>query len=241
MTAEMNGKASSLSGTAAPTRRVIDAPIRMCHWLSALVFAGAWLTAESEYWRTLHITLGYILAGLLLFRLLYGLMGPRQARLSNWLKRTTSLVGVAFGRDGGPLGLVACLKSLQQGLMALLVLLLLLNIIPLTLSGYISNLDAPEWIAELHEFFASLMLALIGLHLGLVLLGSLLRRQNLIRPMLTGRVPGRGPDLVKHNHAWLAMLILIVAVSFGTYTWRSPVSLMDSPFNHSERQHDESD
>ncbi|WP_158253709.1 cytochrome b/b6 domain-containing protein [Chromobacterium alticapitis] len=222
------------------TRRVIDAPIRMFHCLSSLAFAGAWLTAESEHWRALHITLGYTLAGLLLFRLLYGLLGPRQARLSNWLKRVAPLSGLLFWRERQQ-GLTQCLKPLQQGLMALLVVLLWLNIIPLTLSGYFSNLDGPEWIAESHELMANLMLALIALHLGLVLLGSLLRRQNLIRPMLTGRVPGRGPDLAKHNHAWLAMLILIAAVCFVTYSWQSPGSLIDQQYTSSERQHDEYD
>ncbi|MFP5400059.1 MAG: cytochrome b/b6 domain-containing protein, partial [Gammaproteobacteria bacterium] len=49
----------------APSRRVVDAPTRMFHWLFALSFAGAWLSAESEHWRALHVTLGYTLAGLL--------------------------------------------------------------------------------------------------------------------------------------------------------------------------------
>jgi cytochrome b len=61
---------------------VIDAPTRAFHWLFALSFAGAYLSADGERWRLLHVTLGYTLAGLLVFRLLYGLWGPRQVRLS---------------------------------------------------------------------------------------------------------------------------------------------------------------
>src|SRR5690349_2050321 len=57
---------------AARGRRVTDAPTRMFHWLFALSFAGGWLTAESEHWRALHVTLGYTMAGLLGFRLVYG-------------------------------------------------------------------------------------------------------------------------------------------------------------------------
>ena len=53
--------------TAAPTRRVIDAPMRMFHWLFALCFVGAYASADGEHWRMLHVTLGYTLAGLLLF------------------------------------------------------------------------------------------------------------------------------------------------------------------------------
>ena len=38
-------------------------------------FAGAWLTSESERWRLLHVTLGYTMVGLVLFRLLWGVLG----------------------------------------------------------------------------------------------------------------------------------------------------------------------
>jgi cytochrome b len=58
-------------------RRLIDAPIRMFHTLFAVCFIGANLSADSEHWRLLHVTLGYILAGLLAFSLIYGLIGPR--------------------------------------------------------------------------------------------------------------------------------------------------------------------
>ena len=70
------------AAAAQPSRRVIDAPTRMFHWLFALSFVGAYLTAEGERLRMLHVTLGYTLAGLLVFRLVYGLVGPRQVRLS---------------------------------------------------------------------------------------------------------------------------------------------------------------
>ena len=74
--------ASATPAAAQPSRRVIDAPTRMFHWLFALSFVGAYLTAEGERLRMLHVTLGYTLAGLLVFRLVYGLVGPRQVRLS---------------------------------------------------------------------------------------------------------------------------------------------------------------
>ena len=58
-----------------PSRLVTDAPTRMFHWLFALSFVGAYLTADGERWRLLHVTLGYTMAGLLGFRVLYGLLG----------------------------------------------------------------------------------------------------------------------------------------------------------------------
>ena len=45
---------------------VWDAPVRVFHWLLVLSFFGAYITAKSESWRLLHVTLGYTLAGLVL-------------------------------------------------------------------------------------------------------------------------------------------------------------------------------
>ena len=76
---------------ATPVRRITDAPTRMFHWLFALSFLGAYLTADGERWRMLHVTLGYTMAGLLAFRVLYGLFGPRQAGLGLlWRKLTAA-------------------------------------------------------------------------------------------------------------------------------------------------------
>ncbi|MBK7026675.1 MAG: hypothetical protein IPH40_07130 [Polaromonas sp.] len=54
---------------------MIDAPTRMFHWLFVLSFLGAYLTADGERWRMLHVTLGYTMAVVGL-RVLYGLFGP---------------------------------------------------------------------------------------------------------------------------------------------------------------------
>ena len=80
----MNNASTTFTTPAAatPQRLTIDAPTRMTHWLMALSFAGAYLTAEGERWRLVHVTLGYTVLALLAWRVLWGLFGPRQARLS---------------------------------------------------------------------------------------------------------------------------------------------------------------
>ena len=65
-----------MTGSSVKTSILVwDAPVRVFHWLLVLSFAGAYLTAESERWRLVHVTLGYTLAGLLAFRLLWGVAG----------------------------------------------------------------------------------------------------------------------------------------------------------------------
>ena len=72
---------------AARGRRVVDAPTRVIHGLLALGFTGAWLTAESDAVHALHVALGYTVALLVGLRIVYGLVGPRHARLSQWSRR----------------------------------------------------------------------------------------------------------------------------------------------------------
>ena len=64
---------------------VWDLPTRAFHWLLALSFAGAFLTAESERYRDIHVMLGYTMLGLIAFRLLWGFIGTRYARFSSFL------------------------------------------------------------------------------------------------------------------------------------------------------------
>ena len=60
----LNPGARAAQTSAAPVRRITDAPTRMFHWLFALCFVGAYATADGEHWRLLHVTLGYTMAGL---------------------------------------------------------------------------------------------------------------------------------------------------------------------------------
>jgi cytochrome b len=220
--------------TAVPSRLVTDAPTRMFHWLFALSFLGAYLTAEGEHFRLLHVTLGYTLAGLLVFRVLYGLFGPRQAGLGvlrrklsgapAWLRslRTAPSLSAINWRQG------------QNLLMALAVFSLLALVVPLTLSGYGSYNDwgdflGGDWLEEVHEFFGEAFLMVVLAHLALIAGLSVLRRKNQALPMLTGRVAGPGPHLVQKNRVWLAVLLLLAVLAYGAWEWQqSPKGLVSA-------------
>lgn len=222
-------RAPSPAATATPGRLVIDAPTRVFHWLFALSFAGAYLTADGERWRALHVTLGYALAGLLAFRVLYGIFGPRHAGLGMLLRKL----------GGAP----AWLRSLGQGLrqrsaqgiqwrqgqnllMALAVVSMLVLTVPLTLSGYGTYNDwgaflGGDWLEDVHEFFGNAFLAVVLGHIAFIVALSVLRRRNQALPMLTGRIAGAGPDLVKRNRVWLA--VLLGAGVLGFIAWQLAV------------------
>lgn len=213
----------------APRRLVTDAPTRMFHWLFALSFVGAYLTAESEHWRLLHVTLGYSFAGLLVFRLLYGLLGPRQAGLGLlWRKLGAAPTWLRSLRTGAAVNW----RQGQNLAMAMAVVLMLALVLPLTLSGYATYNDwgdvlGGDWLEETHELFGNVFLIVVLAHLALIAGLSLLRRKNQAAPMLTGRVDGPGPNLVQHNRVWLAALLLIAVLAYGAWEWQqSPNGLI---------------
>lgn len=227
--------ASDTPRAAAPTRRVTDAPTRMFHWLFALSFLGAYLTAEGEHFRLLHVTLGYTLAGLLVFRVLYGLFGPRTAGLGLlWRKLGSAPAWLRSLHTAHSLTAINWRQG-QNLLMALAVFALLALVLPLTLSGYATYNDwgdflGGDWLEEVHEFFGEAFLLVVLAHLALIAGLSLLRQKNQALPMLTGRVAGPGPHLVQNNRAWLAVLLLLAVLTYGAWEWQqSPKGLVTAP------------
>ncbi|WP_291215575.1 cytochrome b/b6 domain-containing protein [Hydrogenophaga sp.] len=212
-----------------PTRLVIDAPTRMFHWLFALSFVGAYITADGERWRLLHVTLGYTLAGLLAFRVLYGLFGPRQAGLGQLWRKLTGAPAWLRSLTAAPGWAAINWRQGQNLLMALAVFALLVMVVPLTLSGYGTWNDWGDWLEDVHEFFGEAFLAVVLGHIALIAGLSLLRRKNQAMPMITGRVEGPGPSLVKHNRVWLAVVLLAAVLAFGAWQWQqSPKGLVSA-------------
>lgn len=213
--------AGRVPGTPAPSRRMVDAPTRVFHWLFALGFVGAWLTGDGERWRLVHVTLGYTLIGLLTFRLGWGLFGPRHARLSLWFARLRNAPALLQSLRAGRPNLAAVRPLLN----ALAVVSLLALAVVTTASGYVLYDELfgamlEEAMEEVHEAAGNGMLAVVLLHVVLVVGGSLLKGQHQVRAMVTGRVPGRGPDLVKHNRGGLALLMLAAVLAFWVGQWQ---------------------
>lgn len=193
---------------------VWDAPVRVFHWLMVLCFAGAWLTAESERQRLLHVCFGYSMAGLVGFRLIWGFLGSRYARFAEFVRgpRAVSryLKGLLRGapehfRGHNPAGAVAILLLL--GLTALV-----------ALAGHATYEElAGDWTEELHEGAAYALLLVVGVHVLGVLMSSVLHRENLVRAMISGRKTGGPHDAIGRAHLGLALLLLLAVIGFWVW------------------------
>jgi cytochrome b len=70
-----------------------DAPARVFHWSLAFSFFTALATGESDRLRDVHVCLGYIALGLVLFRVAWGLVGTRYARFSSFTFSPRAVTG----------------------------------------------------------------------------------------------------------------------------------------------------
>jgi cytochrome b len=198
---------------------VWDLPVRVFHWLLVFSFAGAFITAESERWALVHITLGYTVAALVVFRLVWGLVGPSTARFASFVR--------------GPTAVWHYLKNLKSdrpahhtghnpaGALAIVALLALAAVV--TASGWLQFQDlGPTWLEELHEGAANTMLALVGLHVLAVLLSSWLHHENLVRAMFSGRKTGPADQGIRRAWRPLGAMLLVAVLGFWAWEWTHP-------------------
>lgn len=190
---------------------VWDAPVRVFHGLMVVCFAGAYLTAESERWRLVHVTLGYTMAGLVAFRLLWSLVGTKHARFASFVRGPATVLRYVRGLLAGRAEPVT--GHNPAGALAIVALLGMAVVV--TTAGWATyNALGGAAVEALHEGAANAMLALVGLHVAGVLVGSWLHRENLIAAMVTGRK--RAPAEEAIGEAWrtVAGFMLAAVLAF---------------------------
>lgn len=178
------------------TVRIWDLPTRLFHWLLALCVAGLIVSGSvGGSWMEWHLRLGYAVFTLLLFRLVWGLVGGHWSRFSSFLYGPASLIDHLRGR--APLAHTAGHSPL--GALSVFALLLVLAVQVGT--GLISD-DEIATYGPLVRFVSGdtvvaatgyhkavgklIVIGLVALHLVAILFYKLAKRQALTQAMLTG-------------------------------------------------------
>jgi cytochrome b len=180
------------------TIKVWDPLVRIFHWSLVIFFSIAYVTEDDL--MQLHVWAGYGILGLITFRLIWGLIGTRHARFTDFVKKPhvvfQYLRDILHGNAKRYLG-----HNPAGGAMVVLLLLLLTatGISGVALYG-IEEHAGPlaEWtrnwphimediLEETHELLANTTLLLVLIHIGGVLLASLQHGENLIASMWHGK------------------------------------------------------
>ena len=180
--------------------KVWDPFIRLFHWCIVSLFFCNYLLSDRGMWfergNTLHRYAGYIVIGFVLARLIWGIIGTKNARFANFIPR--------------PKEFVVYMKALLRGehpyyeghnpAGAVMIVFLLSGLLATGLTGWLSTLgdvfdgwqasvaaatDFVDW-GDVHEVFANLTMLAAGIHITAVVVVSHMTRENLVHSMLSG-------------------------------------------------------
>ena len=190
---------------------VWDMPVRVFHWLLVICFAGAWLTSESERLAMIHYAFGYTAGLLVLIRLVWGVIGTRYARFTQFLKSPQAVIehfmAMLRGHPHHDIG------HNPAGGLVMFALMLLILLIGLT--GYFSVKEIlGNLVSEAHEVLASLVLGLVIVHIIAAIGMSVIERQNLVRSMVTGKKKGFPEQGIRYPQYLIGALILLSSLYF---------------------------
>lgn len=177
--------------------KVWDPLLRIFHWSLVSLFLFAFITEDD--FLDLHVIAGYLIIGLIVFRLIWGVIGPRHARFSNFVKSPSQvksyLKDVLLFRAKRYLGHNPAGGAMVIALLVSITMTVFFGMLTYgamefsgPLAGMVSGVSdtLAEGFEEVHEFFANFTLFLVGLHVIGVVVASLQHRENLVQSMIDG-------------------------------------------------------
>jgi cytochrome b len=212
--------------------KVWDSPTRLFHWLLVLLTVATFATG---YWAgnqtfvafieklpgssssiALHGQLGLSIVGLLVFRLVWGVIGSTYARFTQFVPRPTQVFAYLRGQWHGlghnPLGAFSVL--------GMLVLLLFQSVSGLVADDNISytgplrslvSQSTADWFTGMHHLVVWLLVGLVCLHTLTVIFYAVVKKNNLLFPMFTGYKTVDDPTLESaRGGGWLSFILAVM-------------------------------
>ncbi len=207
--------------------RVWDIPVRLFHWLLVLAVIGLFVTGKlGGNWMEYHQKLGAFVLGLVIFRVIWGVLGGFHARFVNFVRGPSivlaymkQLVGKGDGNT-----LPTYLGHNPMGALSVLGLLLVLGF--QAVSGLFADDDilssgpyaasvakgVSDLLTKLHKLNSDLILILAGVHIAAIAFYFFVKKENLVKAMFTGRKPNTdgvfGAEMAETGRpAWMSWLV----------------------------------
>ncbi len=224
-------------------RLVWDWPVRIVHWGLVISILGAFITNRlGVSYFSYHSFFGYTVIVLVVFRVLWGFVGPRHARFSNFVKGPKAVLRYVHATGRG-------WKTHHAGhnpLGAAMVLLLLALLGAQAAFGLFANdeiLEAGPFagivskgfslgLTSLHRRLFFVIAGAAGLHVGAVLWHWRVKGDNLIGAMITGRKPAhlveRHEEIRSSRGLRAVALVLVIGLAFALLLHFAPPTEFDS-------------
>jgi len=201
---------------------VWDLPVRLFHWTLVALIAFSWWSVKNHH-TDWHIWSGISILTLLIFRLLWGVVGSSTARFANFVRGPRQVLRYLRGDWRGightPLGALSVVALMLAT--AVQVGLGLFNedddgLYAGPLANFLSP-DTTDKIREFHELNFNILLGLIALHVGAIIFYRI-RGKHLTKPMITGRgATHPAAEPMRPGKWWVALICL--AVALGIARW----------------------
>lgn len=200
-----------------------DPLLRLTHWSFPLLIPAMWWTAENSKWA-LHKRLGLVLLGVLVFRVMWGFLGPDTARFASFVKRPGAVMAYLRGGGGHTIG-----HSPVGGWSTLVLIGAMLLQVSMGLfagdpyDGMTGPLNAlvgvavADTLTELHETFFWVIAGLVALHLTAITFYAV-RGDDLLSPMVGGDRPPMAGVAGIGPMPW-GRGVLAIAVAAGFALW----------------------
>lgn len=215
--------------------RVWDLPTRVFHWVLVAAVAGLIITGNvGGNWMVWHMRAGHLVGALVLFRVVWGVVGGHWSRFSTFVPSPRGVLSYwrstqrppSLGHN--PLGALSVLAMLAA--LTAQVLTGLVSDDEIAFSGPLYPLVSNQlsaWATWFHKDVGKLMLlALVVLHVLAIVYYQAVKKQRLVRGMLTGNVdmPPASPPLPQSNDSmgrrWLALCVFAACAAFMVWVYR---------------------
>jgi cytochrome b len=211
--------------------RVWDLPTRVFHWVLVVLIALQYATGEFHLldmrW---HFWCGYATLALVLFRVVWGFLGSQTSRFVEFVRGPRAVTSYLRAQ----LSMNPQISIGHNPLGGWSVLVLLASIAVQIASGLFASdeidTDGPlvsfvsqrtvKWMTRVHGWNQNLLLVLIAAHVLAALLYLLLKRENLISPLISGRKSVPEKTSLRFASGWLALVLLLLCCAVvGAFAW----------------------
>lgn len=215
------------------TVRVWDLPTRLFHWSLVVLVVFNGITGQfaadlGSDWMARHLLSGYAILALILFRLVWGFVGNRHARFAGFVRGPRAVLAYLAALRGRAAAVTHAGHNPLGGwsVMAMLAALTVQVGSGLFLSDEDYGVEAPlakhvanktiDLMGSVHEAAFWALLALVATHLAAIAFYRVAKKENLVRPMLTGDKALAGVEAARGGPAWLGALVFALA---GCAVW----------------------
>lgn len=203
---------------------VWDLPVRLFHWILVFCLIGSWYTSEGDRGLIdIHMLFGYTILSLVLFRIVWGIIGTKHAKFTEFVPNKKELKSYIKNNDKPYLG--------HNPIGSLMVLFILLLLLMQTISGLFMTDDvftnAPYFdsvskstqklMSQIHHTIFDIIVIVSTLHICAITYYLVFKKQNLISAMFTGKKWVESnfiSSAIAHSKLITAIVLLLVVCAF---------------------------